>query len=216
MGRDNLPRGSRAADRPCRKNIPARIRTRAWIVEDRRPFVGRVRRLAVRHHDFAHHEHAIGSLAIRENAYRLEHAIRAVAFGLHRRAAVKTPKGQLLYRWKYVVFLDLCLSAKIGDRFITVQPYIFQFILRHCDLSSVNDAKFEETLDFGRQSSLGSGRQRPSEGSILYANIATRDNCRRPRLVVAARASAPRRNGPSSCWLMYRWLRRSRRLLQSR
>ena len=52
----------------------------AGIVEDGGALVGGMRGLAVGHHDFAHHQNAIGARAVRIDRDRLEHAVRA--FGL--------------------------------------------------------------------------------------------------------------------------------------
>jgi hypothetical protein len=56
---------------------------RTFIVKNGGALVRRVRRDAVRHHDFAHHQNAVGARAVRINRNRLEHAIRASAFSLH-------------------------------------------------------------------------------------------------------------------------------------
>ncbi len=63
---------------------------RIGIVEDGRAGIAGVRRFAIGHHHFAHHERAIFLGRIGINGDRLEHAIRAFAFGLTRRAAVET------------------------------------------------------------------------------------------------------------------------------
>ena len=72
-----------------------------------------MRRLAVRHHDFAKHEHAVGARGIGEDGDRLQNAIRAVALGLHGRAAVEAPQRQLLERRERAELLDLRLAAQV-------------------------------------------------------------------------------------------------------
>ena len=103
----------------------------AFIVEDGRALVRGVRGLSVRHHDFAHDKRAVLARSIRIDGDRLQHAIGAVAFGLHGRRAVKTPQRKLFQRRKLVEFLDLCLAAQIGCRRIPVEPDILELILGH-------------------------------------------------------------------------------------
>ena len=62
------------------------------IVQDGRATV-RGMRGSVRQKDFAHHKHAIFLGAVRVNRHRLEHAVRAVPFGLPGGAAVESPQG---------------------------------------------------------------------------------------------------------------------------
>ena len=63
----------------------------ALVVENGGALVGGMRGLAIRHHHFAHHQHAVGAPAVRINRDRLQHAVGAVALGLHGRASVKAP-----------------------------------------------------------------------------------------------------------------------------
>ena len=115
----------------------------ALVVEDGRALVRRMRRHAVRHHDLAQHEHAVLALAVGKDADRLQHAVRAAAFGLHGRAAVEAPQRQLLQRRKRVVFLDLRLAAEIGHRGVAVEPDVLELILCHCRPSHNLCAKCE-------------------------------------------------------------------------
>ncbi len=57
----------------------------AGVVENGGAHVGRMRRLAVRHHHFAHHQHAVGARGIGIERDGFEHAIGAVPFRLHGR-----------------------------------------------------------------------------------------------------------------------------------
>jgi len=66
------------------------------VVEDGCAFVGRMRGLAIGHHDLAQHQHAVGARRVREDPDRLEDAVGTAAFRLHRRASVKAPE------WKFV------------------------------------------------------------------------------------------------------------------
>ena len=70
----------------------------ACVVEDGGALVRGVRGLAVGHHDFAHHQRAVVARGVRIDRDRLQHAIRAVAFGLHGRRAVKAPQRKLFQR----------------------------------------------------------------------------------------------------------------------
>src|SRR5581483_6964248 len=58
------------------------------IIDDGGALVRGMRRLAVRHHYLAHDEDAVGPRPVRIDRDRLEHAIRRMTLGLHRRASV--------------------------------------------------------------------------------------------------------------------------------
>ena len=99
-----------------------------------------MRGLAVGHHDFAHHQHAVLALAVRIDRDRLEHAVGAAAFGLHGRAAVEAPQRKLLQRREAVEFLDLRLAAQVGDGRVPVEPDVFELVLCHCSPLRFDDA----------------------------------------------------------------------------
>ena len=65
-----------------------------------------------------------------KNGHRLEHAIRARAFGLARRAAVEAPAGEFFERRETVELLDLGFAAEIRDRLVAVEPDVLEFVLR--------------------------------------------------------------------------------------
>ena len=100
------------------------------VIEDRCPRVARVRG-AIRKEDFAHHKNTVCLCGIRVAGNGLENAVRAFAFGLPGRAAVKSPEGELFQRGKGVKIFDLSFSAQVGNGLIAVQPDVFEFILRH-------------------------------------------------------------------------------------
>ena len=72
----------------------------AFVVENGGALVRGVRGLAIGHHDFAHHQRAVGARAVRINRDRLQHAIGTMAFGLHGRASVEAPQRKLFQRRK--------------------------------------------------------------------------------------------------------------------
>ncbi|MNS78214.1 hypothetical protein D3C72_1118170 [compost metagenome] len=111
------------------------------VVEDGRAAVRCMRGDAIRHHDFAHDEYAVGAGRIGIDRNGLQHAIRRVAFGLLGGRAIKTPKRQLLERREFVEFLDLCLAAQVGDRLVSVQPDVLEFELSHYEPLIGNNAK---------------------------------------------------------------------------
>jgi hypothetical protein len=67
------------------------------IVKDSGALVRGVRRLAVGHHDFAHHEHAVGARGVGVDRDRLEHAVRRMSLGLHGRRPVEAPKREFAH-----------------------------------------------------------------------------------------------------------------------
>ena len=95
---------------------------------------------AVRHHDFAHHQHAVGARGVRIDGDRLEDAIGVVAFRLHGRRAVKTPQRQLLERRKRVEVLELGLAAQVRRRRVAVEPDVFELVFGHSRLSCADRA----------------------------------------------------------------------------
>jgi hypothetical protein len=109
----------------------------ALVVQDGGAAVRRMRRDAVRHHHFAHHQRAVGAGGIGIDRDRLEHAVRRVALGLHGRRTVEAPQRQLVERRELVELLDLRLAAQIGDGRIAVQPDVLELELRHSGLSKL-------------------------------------------------------------------------------
>jgi hypothetical protein len=105
---------------------------RVRVVEDGRAAVARVRGLAVGHHHFAHHEHAVLFRRIRIARDRLEHAVRTAALGLARRAAVKAPHREIAELREAREFFDLRLAAEVRDGLVAIEPNVFQFVFRHC------------------------------------------------------------------------------------
>jgi hypothetical protein len=79
----------------------------------------------------AHDEHAVGARGIGVERDRLQHAVGAVAFGLHRRGAVESPQRKLREIGECAVFLDLRLAAQVRDGRIAVEPDVFELVLRH-------------------------------------------------------------------------------------
>ena len=96
-----------------------------FVVEDGGALVRRMRGLAVGHHDFAHHDDAVLAGAVRENADRLQHAVRIAALGLQGRTSIEPPHGQFLQLGELTEIFDLSLPAEVGDRSIPVKPEIF-------------------------------------------------------------------------------------------
>jgi hypothetical protein len=90
-----------------------------------------MRRLAVGHHDFAHHEGTIGARGVGIDGNRFQHAIGAVTLGLQGGRAVKAPQRELLQCWKGGEFLDLGFAAQIRRRRVSVEPDVLEPVLRH-------------------------------------------------------------------------------------
>jgi hypothetical protein len=103
---------------------------RAGIVEDGGASVARVW-TAVWHHDFAHHDRTIFPGGVRIHGDGLEHAIRATAFSLLGGTSVESPERQALKAWEGVKVFDQGFPAEIGDRGVTVEPDVFQFVFGH-------------------------------------------------------------------------------------
>ena len=127
-------RGSPAGGRPCRGNTPARSRTR----RPRRRGWWRACSIGcgvspsgiITSHSTST---PLVRSAVREDAHRLQHAVRAPAFRLLGGAAVEAPQGQLLQRReRRSNVLDLRLAAQVGDGGVPVEPDILELILRHC------------------------------------------------------------------------------------
>ncbi len=103
----------------------------ARIIEHGGAAVGWVRGGAVWHHDFAHHKSAVAASAVWIDGDWFEHAVGAAAFGLLRRAAIKSPHRQLFESWKAFEFLDLGFSAEVRNGRVAVEPDVFQFVFGH-------------------------------------------------------------------------------------
>src|SRR5579872_3209842 len=103
----------------------------AFVVQNGGALVGGMRGLAVGHHHFAYHEHAVGARAIRIDRNGLEYAIRIVAFSLQCRGAVEAPEWKLVQRRKRSEFLDLRFAAQIRRRRVSVEPNILELVLGH-------------------------------------------------------------------------------------
>src|SRR3984957_20636015 len=141
----------------------------AGVVEDGGALVRGMRGLAVRHHDFAHHQRAILALAVRIDGDRLENAVRASALGLHCGTAIEAPERQLLQGRKSVELLDLRLSAQVGRRGIPIKPDVLELVLGHCVLSTSLDEGQNPTRR-SRQNYTGLAAGAHSAASIERAN----------------------------------------------
>ena len=89
-------------------------------------------RLAAGQHHLVHDEEAVLAGAIGEERDWLEHAVRALAFSLLRRAAVEAPDGRVGKRKRGdIAVYDLGLAAETGDGCVTVEPDVFEFDSSH-------------------------------------------------------------------------------------
>jgi hypothetical protein len=91
--------------------------------------------LAVGHHDFAHHEHAVGARGVGIDGNRFQHAIGTVALSLHGGGAVEAPQWELPQGRKGGEFLNLGFAAQIRCRRVSVEPDVLEPIFRHLALS---------------------------------------------------------------------------------
>jgi hypothetical protein len=123
---------------------------RAGIVEDGCPHVRRMR-AAVGHHDLAQHEEAVAARAVRIDRHGLEHAIRAMPFGLLGRAAVKAPQRKLLKRRQRIVVLELRLATQVRHRLVTVEPNVLELVLCHFRFSLADDPEARNAKASGRR-----------------------------------------------------------------
>jgi hypothetical protein len=105
------------------------------IIRDRCAGIGRMRRLAVRHHHLAHDESAVLARAVGIHRDRLQNAVGALPFRLLSRAAVEAPVGQFFELREATEFLDLRLAAKVRHGLITIEPDVFQFVFGHREVS---------------------------------------------------------------------------------
>ena len=91
-----------------------------------------VRGDAVRHHDFAHDEHAVGARAVGIDRDRLQHAVGAVAFGLHASSCRQSPTaGAARASGKLLNSLICVLPRRFGGRRVSVKPDVLELVLRH-------------------------------------------------------------------------------------
>ena len=134
----------------------------AGVVEDGGALVRGMRGDAVRHHDFAHHQHAVGAPAVRIDRDRLEHAVRRVTFRLHGRRAVEAPERKLLERRERVEVLELGLATQVRRRRVTVEPDVLELILCHSVSHELMKRGVSESLVPGNQR-----RTRPSTADGL-------------------------------------------------
>ena len=100
------------------------------IVENGGTGIGRMRS-AVGLQDFVQNEHAIFLGGIGVNRDRFEHAVRAVACRLPGRAAVEAPVWKIFELGKAAEVFDKGLAAQVGHGGVSVEPEVFQFVLRH-------------------------------------------------------------------------------------
>jgi hypothetical protein len=102
----------------------------ARVINDRSAAVGWVC-VTVWQHDLAHDENAILAGGIRIHGHWLEHAVGLVTGCLACGGAIETPEWEFFQRREGSVFLDLGLAAEVWHGCVTVEPDVFEFILRH-------------------------------------------------------------------------------------
>ena len=97
----------------------------AGIIEDGRAGVGGVgREIGVE--NFTQDDGAVALGGVRIDRDRFQHAVGAVTLGLTGGAAVESPVGYVVELGEFVVILDQCFAAQVGDGLVTVEPNIFQ------------------------------------------------------------------------------------------
>ncbi len=133
-GREARRSGIRAAGRPGRGSTPARSRTRcpgsSGIVARLLLGCGVPSGSSTSHMTSTPFSRAGSG----KRSDRLEHAVRAPALGLARRAAVEAPQGELLEGREGAELLHLRLAAQVRDRLVAVEPDVFELVLAHQDL----------------------------------------------------------------------------------
>ena len=93
---------------------------------------------AVRHHDFAHHQRAVGARGVRIDGDRLEHAIGVWPSACMVELPSKPHSGSCSSVGKRVEVFELRLAAQIWHRRIAVEPDVLEFIFGHYHLSSAD------------------------------------------------------------------------------
>jgi hypothetical protein len=82
-------------------------------------------------HDFAEDDVSVLAACIGIESNRFQHAVGALALGLHGGTAVKTPVGQIGKGRRILKRLEQTLAAQVGDGLLAVKPDVFEFVFCH-------------------------------------------------------------------------------------